>query len=505
MNLHARPTVATLLTQFTQFTLLTLFTLFTLSLLALSPTASAWAQHLSGPATDAQAAEAVKAAYTPEVLANMAKLREAAMRSDYAYRQLAHLTENIGPRMTGSPQATFAAEYVASEMRKIGLEAHLEEVMVPHWVRGVETGEVVAWPGQTPATTQKLVLTALRGSASTGAEGLTAEIVAVNNFDELHALGEAAVKGKIVVFNHPFDKRLAAQSRGGNAYGEAVAYRVAGAAEAAKLGAIGALIRSAGGAEYRLAHTGYSLAAPIPAACLAAEDAQLLAHLAAQGPVRVHIIVTPQTLADVKSFNVVADLKGSEHPEQIVIVSGHLDSWDLGTGAIDDGAGVVVAMQAANLIQQLGLHPRRTVRVVAWMDEESGGRGSKAYAKAHEGEAANHVAAIETDGGAGHPIGIWASTTPAAQRMLQPVADVLQTIGAGSLQHSEGTGADIEWLAEKGAPAFSPMQDSRTYFDYHHTAADTLDKVNPENLAENAAINVVLSYALAMLPDPLPR
>lgn len=457
--------------------------------------------------TDAasEAAAAIKAAYTPELLADLARLRDAAMHSDYAYRQLAHLTENIGPRITGSPQATFAAEYVAAELRKLGMDVKLEEVTVPHWVRGVETGEIVSWPGQAPGATQKIALTALRGSSSTGPNGLTGEIVAAGSFDELHALGRAGVAGKIVVFTYPFDKRLAAQGTGMYAYGAAVAYRAAGAAEAAKLGAIGALIRSAGGADYRLPHTGWSLDAPIPAACIASEDALQLAHLAAQGPVRVHITVTPQLLPDVKSYNVVADLKGSEHPEQVVIVSGHLDSWDLGTGAIDDGAGVVSAMQAANLIHQLGLRPRRTLRVVAWMDEETGGSGNKAYAKAHAGEVANHVGALEIDLGAGHPIGLYVKASPAAREFLQPVADVLRGIGAGNLQAADGSGADIEWLAAEGVPAFSSIQDSRTYFDYHHTAADTLDKVSPENLAENAAVATVLGYALAMLPGPLPR
>ena len=443
--------------------------------------------------------------YSPQMLADLARLRDAAMKSDYAYHQLAHLTENIGPRLTGSAQANQAVDYVAAELRKLGADVRTEEVMVPHWVRGVETGEVVAWPGQAPGTTQKLVLTALRGSTATPAEGMTGEIVAVSTFDELQALGRKGVEGKIVVFNHPFDTRMAAQGFGLNAYGQAVGYRAAAAGQAAKLGATAALIRSAGGAQYRLAHTGWSLDAPIPAACLAAEDAEMLAHLASQGPVRVHFTLTPQLLPDVKSYNVIADIKGSEHPEQIVIVSGHLDSWDLGTGAIDDGAGVVVAMQTANLIQQLGLHPRRTIRVIAWMDEETGGTGNKAYQKAHASEVANHVGAIETDLGAGHPIGFYINGTAAARAVLEPMSEVLQAIGAGILQPSEGSGADIEWLSKAGAPTFAPMQDSRTYFDYHHTAADTLDKVNPQNLAENAAVAAVLAYTLADLPEPLPR
>src|SRR5213595_907849 len=202
---------------------------------------------------------------------------------------------------------------------------------------------------------------------------------------------------------------MAAQGHGGDAYGQAVVYRSDGPVAAAKLGAAACLIRSVGGADYRIPHTGqtdYKDGVPkIPAAAVTAEDADLIAYLVGQGQTRMHLVLTPQTLPDVESANVIADIKGSEHPEQVVIVSGHLDSWDLGTGAIDDGAGVAVAMETAELIQRLHLHPKRTIRVIAWMDEENGGRGHDAYATAHRTEFANHVAAIESDLGASHPLG----------------------------------------------------------------------------------------------------
>ena len=188
------------------------------------------------------------------------------------------------------------------------------------------------------------------------------------------------------------------------------------------------------------------------------------------------LVLTPQTLPDVESANVIADIKGSEHPEQVVIVSGHLDSWDLGTGAIDDGAGVAVSMEAANLIQKLRLKPKRTIRVIAWMNEENGEAGSKQYAKDHEKEISNHFAAMETDGGAGHPIGVNIKANPEVKKMFTPVANILQESGAGILDLVEHCGADIEPLEKAGVPAFSPIQDSRFYFNYHHTAADTLDK-----------------------------
>ena len=447
--------------------------------------------------------------YSPQTLSELQQLQQAALTSDYAYRQVAHLSNNIGPRLSGSAQAQKAVEYVAGELKALGLEVQLEKVMVPHWVRGEETAALVQFPGQTASTAQKIILTALGGSVATPAEGLAAEIVVVRDFEELQSLGKDKVGGKIVLFNHSYDKQMAAEGHGGEAYGEAVVYRSDAPSAAAKLGAVAALIRSVGGAAYRLPHTGmthYTKDAPkIPAAAVTEEDASLVAALAPQGPVRMHLVLTPQQLPDAVSYNVIGDLKGTEHPEQVVIVSGHLDSWDLGTGAIDDGAGVSVAMQVPNLVRQLGLHPRRTIRVIAWMNEENGLKGGKTYVQEHTSEIANQFAAIETDGGAGHPLGIYMAGKPELKAWLEPVSKVLQSSGAGLLQFRDEVGADIDPLAKRGVPNFSPMQDSRFYFNYHHTAADTLDKIDRHELAENAAINAVLAYALANLEQPLPR
>lgn len=448
--------------------------------------------------------------YPPQLLEEMKRLQQAALSSDYALKQVAYLCNNIGPRLSGSPQAARAIEYVAEEMRKLGLEVRLEKAMVPHWVRGVETGALVEFPGMAAGTTQKVVLTALGGSVATPADGMTAPVVVVNNFEELNALGESKVKGKIVLFNYKFDEQLAVQGFGEDAYGQAVAYRGGGASAAARLGAVAALNRSAGGKEYRLPHTGAMFYAAgvtkIPAAAVAAEDAAMIAHLATQGEVKLKLTLTPQMLPDAESANVIADLKGNEFPDQIVIVSGHLDSWDLGTGAIDDGAGVAVAMQVANLCKQLGLKPRRTIRVIAWINEENGGRGGQAYFQNQKDNLANQIAALESDLGAGHPIGFLANVKPAALPMLQPVASVLQSSGAGIVRPvNNSVGADISPLEGAGVPGFSPMQDSRTYFDYHHTPADTFDKIVPRELAENAAVMAVLAYAIANLPESLPR
>ncbi|HEV2912306.1 MAG TPA: M20/M25/M40 family metallo-hydrolase [Pyrinomonadaceae bacterium] len=448
-------------------------------------------------------------AYPPQLLKEMKQLQQAALASDYAYRQVAHLSNNIGPRLSGSAQAEKAVEYVADELRRLGLEVKLEKVMVPHWVRGEETGALVGYAGQAQGTTQKVLLTALGGSVATPASGLTAEVVVVNNFEELAELGREKVAGRIVLFNHRFDQQMAAEGFGGQAYGLAVIYRSDGPSAAARLGAVAALVRSVGGAEYRLPHTGqtrYAADAPrIPAAAVTAEDADLMAYLAGQGKVRMRLTLTPQQLPDAVSYNVVADLKGSIHPEQIVIVSGHLDSWDLGTGALDDAAGVAVSMQAAQLIKQLKLRPARTIRVIAWMNEENGLMGGKTYAHDHAAELADHFAAIESDLGAGHPLGFYADAKPESLLLLANISTVLEGSGAGLVQLASRVGADISPLADAGVPTFAPWQDTRTYFNYHHTAADTLDKVAPRELAENAAVMTVLAYALANLPQPLPR
>jgi len=444
--------------------------------------------------------------FPPQLLDDLQKIKAAALADDYAYLQVAHLTENIGPRPSGSPQARAAVDYVAGQMRSIGLDVQLEEVKVPHWVRGAETATLIEYPGQVPGSTQKIILTALGGSTSTPPDGLSAEVVVVNNFDELKSLARDKVAGRIVLFNEIYDKQKAAAGLSFMAYGEAVRYRGAGPRAAAEFGAVAALIRSVGSADYRLPHTGFSFPAGIPAGAVTAEDADLIAHLAMQGKVRMHLTLTPQKLPDTVGYNVIADLKGSEHPEQVVVVSGHLDSWDLGTGAIDDAAGVAVAMESAELLQTLHLRPKRTLRVIAWMDEESGGAGSQTYTKNHQSEFLRHVAAIECDTGAGHPLGFETRISSRAAELLAPAMTVLDSIGATAMQHSDyPPGADIAGMSETGVPALGVLQDSRTYFQYHHTAADTLDKIAPGELRENAAAMAVMGYALASMRDSLPR
>jgi carboxypeptidase Q len=453
--------------------------------------------------------EAAPIAFSPQLLAQLKQIQQAALGSDYAFRQLAVLTNKIGPRLSGSVQAQNAVDYVASELQRLGLDVRLEKVLVPHWIRGEEKAELVRFPGQMSGMAQRIILTTLGGSVATPPTGLTAEVVTVDSFEELEALGRANVEGKTVLFNRRFDEQMAAQGFGLEAYRQIVPYRTRGPSAAARLGAVAALVRSAGGSNYRLPHAGFTRyaqeAARIPAAALTEEDADLIAGLSKEGPVHLHLTLTPETLLDAVSYNVVADLKGSEHPEQVVIVSGHLDSWDLGTGAIDDGAGVVMAMQTVQVLRELNLRPKRTIRVIAWTSEEFGGIGGNAYAKDHLTEIANHFAAIESDHGAGHPLGFSIRARQTVRPMLEPVSLVLQDQGAGLTRFTEEIETDISPLADAGVPCFGLWQDGRTYFNYHHTAADTLDKVVPKELAENVAVMASLAYALANLSQPLPH
>jgi Iap family predicted aminopeptidase len=439
----------------------------------------------------------------------MAQLRDAAMQSDWSWQRLEELTDRIGPRLSGSPQHAAAIAQVAAAMRALGAEVRLQPVRVPHWVRGEERAELIDYPGRPVGVTQTLHLTALGGSAATAAAGLSARVIVVHDFEELNARS-AQIRGNIVLFEARFDQRLADNGEAGAAYRQAGLYRFTGPSSAAALGAAAVLVRSIGGADYRLPHTGATVwkeqQAPIPAAALAAEDADLVTRLAAQGPVAMKLLLTPKTLPDTDSANVIADWPGRERPEEYVVVSGHLDSWDLATGATDDGAGVMAAAGVIQVLQQANLHARRSIRFIGWANEENGGRGHEAYFDSVRHALATQSAAIESDLGAGRSLGVAASVTPDALATLAPVLAVLAPIGATALERRDGElGADIAPLQTAGVPGFIPLVDTRHYFDYHHTAADTLDKVDPQNLRTQVATMAVLAYYLAELPDPLPR
>lgn len=456
-------------------------------------------------AHDEPAASVVNNALAP----TLERIRDAAIGSDYAYRQTAMLADEIGPRLSGSKGAAVAVERVAAELKALGLDVRLEPVKVPHWVRGTETASLTRWPNHVEGLNHQLAVTALGGSVATPKNGLTAEVLPVRDYAALEALGRSCVQGRIVLFTATFDEAMADAGRAGDAYSRAVDYRVNGAGKAAALGAVAALNRSAGRTGNHQPHTGsvrYADGVPkIPAGALAVEDAMLIERLAAKGPVTMQLTLTPRILPDADSFNVVADLKGREKPDEIVLVSGHLDSWDLGPSAQDDATGVAAAMQVAATLKALGLTPRRTIRIVAWMNEENGLAGGKTYAQTHAAEVAKHLAALEMDFGAGHPTGFAANVTAESLPLLKPASEALAAIGAGLLDFRlNSVGADIGPLAKLGVPSFAPLTDGRDYFTIHHTAADTLDKVNPRHLAENATVLSVLAFALAEM-DTLPR
>jgi hypothetical protein len=440
--------------------------------------------------------------------AALARVRDTALQNDYPYQRLEDLTDLVGPRLSGSAGAAAAVNQVADELRKLGAKVTLQPVKVPHWVRGVETGEVVDYKGRPNGVTQKVVLTALGGSGATPAAGIKAEVIVVRTFEELKARA-SEVKGRIVLFDVPFDQNMADRGLAGTAYGQAVAFRGAGPRMAAEMGASAALVRAVGGAAYRIVHTGATNLpdnARIPAAAVTIEDSMLIARLAKRGPVTLHLTLTPQTLPDADSFNVIADWPGTDKADEIVLVSGHLDSWDLATGANDDASGVVSAMGVIDTLRKLDYRPRRTIRVVAWMNEENGGRGGNGYDAAYKSSAEKHFAAYEDDNGSGRPFGLRGGISQQAARLMAPLQTALYPMGAGAFRREDVIGSgDLHALEVSGVPSFEPWIDSSDYFNYHHTTADTFDKVNPENLRRHAAVMATTAWFLANTDAPIGR
>lgn len=319
-------------------------------------------------------------------------------------------------------------------------------------------------------------------------------MVTVNSFEDLAKLGRAKIQGKVVVYNEPY-----------NGYGSTRPYRSSGASRAAEFGAVGVLVRSATGLAVQLPHTGelsYDEKQPkIPAAAISPEDAMMMAKLTQDGvPVRVHFEMSAQTLPDADSADVIGEIPGREHPEQVVVIGGHIDSWDVGQGAQDDGASIIACLQALAVIKKAGLQPSRTLRVAFWVNEENGGRGGIAYREFVGADIKNQVAAIEMDGGAEAPRGFGAGVDANSIEMLKQIGKLLDPIGAGEITNGGG-GSDIGPLIRDGVPGFSERTIGTHYFDWHHTEADTLDKVNPEDFRKNVAALAVMSYVLADMPD----
>jgi carboxypeptidase Q len=422
-----------------------------------------------------------------------ARLLEAARADPTAWERLTHLTDTFGHRLSGSPALEAALRWAASEMERDGLsDVRLEKVMVPRWVRGRESAHLVEpFPGE-------LVMLGLGNSVGTPAAGLQAEVAVVRSFEDLDARAEG-VRGKIVLYNVPF-----------TSYGETVRYRGAGASRAARHGAVAALVRSVGPPGLRTPHTGalrYEEGTPpIPAAALTTEDADRIQRLADRGTrVVVRLSMEARMLGEAESANLVADLRGREKPHEVVLVGGHLDSWDVGTGAMDDAGGSVVTWEAVRLVKAAGLRPRRTMRVVLWTNEENGLRGAHGYRDQHAGELADHVLALESDSGVFKPLGFGFSGSAAARETIRAIAGLLAPIGATEVGPSGG-GADIGPLVQAArVPALSLSVDGSRYFLFHHTPADTLDKLDPREVAACAGAVAVMAYVVADMPERLPR
>ena len=419
------------------------------------------------------------------------KLVDAALADTQGYDRLAYLCYRIGNRLSGSASLERAVAWSAEQMAAAGLSnVRIIPTKVPHWVRGVESARMMA-PVEKP-----LHMLGLGMSNGTPPGGITADVVVVSDFAELEKLGRDKVQGKIVLYNEVYV-----------GYPATVVYRTAGPSRAAALGAVAALVRSVTPLALQIPHTGmlaYDEAQPkIPAAAVSPEDAIMMARLYATGaPVRVHLEMAAHMEPDADSGDVIGEIPGREHPEEIVVIGGHLDSWDVGQGAQDDGAAIMACLQAVALMKKLGIEPRRTVRVAFWVNEENGSRGGEAYRAWAGYTLRNHVAAIEMDGGAEAPLGFGAEVDNASMNLLRQAARLLERVGASEITGGGG-GEDIGPLMREGVPGLAERTAGTHYFDWHHTEADTLDKVNPDDFRKNVAALAVMTYLLAEMPERL--
>ena len=419
-----------------------------------------------------------------------AKLIAESMSTRFAWDRLALLGDTFGHRLSGSKNLEDAIEWAVAEMKRDGLEnVRKEPVKVPHWVRGLESVEIVS-PGRHP-----LVMLGLGNSVGTPPEGIEADLLVVRSFLELDTAGER-VRGKIVLFNVPF-----------TTYGETVQYRASGPSRAAALGAVAMLVRSVGPAGLRTPHTGslrYADDQPrIPAAAITAEDADRLQRMQNRGTVvRLRLKMEAKFLPDAQSYNVIGEIRGSERPDEVVVVGGHFDSWDVGTGSTDDGGGCVVTWEALRLMKRLNLRPKRTVRVVLWTNEENGSRGGLAYRDRYAAQLANHVMMLESDSGVFRPTGFGFSGSDAARAKVRDIATLLRGIQADRIG-AAGGGADIGPSVAAGKIPAMSLEVDGNYFLIHHTPADTTDKIDPMDVSRASGAIAVMAYVVAEMPDRL--
>lgn len=427
------------------------------------------------------------------------KLIAASLADREGYDRLTYLCYRIGARLSGSTALERAVQWSVEEMKAAGLSnVRVIPTKVPHWERGTESARLVVSIGSAPIE-KPLHMLGLGMSVGTPPGGITADVVAVRSFDDLGKLGKEKIQGKIVVYNEDY-----------MGYGPTRVYRATGASRAAEFGAVAALVRSATPLAMQIPHTGemdYDKAQPkIPAAAISPEDAMMIASLYAQGvPLRAHLEMGARLLPDADSGDVIGEIPGKTHPEQVVVIGGHLDSWDVGQGAQDDGASIMACLEALAIIHKLGFEPQRTLRVAFWVNEENGGRGGEAYRAWIDDKGdkiEDQVAAIEMDGGAEAPRGYGAGVDAHSLDVLSRIAKLLEKIGAGEIRPGGG-GPDIQPLVRDGVPGLSENTVGTHYFDWHHTEADTLDKVDLDDFRKNVASLAVMSFALADMPERL--
>ena len=458
--------------------------------LSLSLVVLACALALKTQAPGAQGPPAVAPDWLNPYREPASRLLGEALSSRFAWERLAELGDTFGHRLSGSQALEDAIDWAVTQMKKDGLEnVRKEPVKVPHWVRGRESLEIVS-PRQHP-----LVMLGLGNSVGTPPDGVEAELLVVGSVQDLEAAG-ARVKGKIVLYNVPF-----------TTYGETVRHRSSGPSRAAALGAVAALVRSVGPPGLRTPHTGalnYDAAAPkIPAAAITTEDADRLQRMVDRGTtLRLRLKMEAQMLPDADSFNVVGEIRGRERPDEVIVLGGHYDSWDVGTGSTDDGGGCVVTWEALRLMKTLNLRPRRTVRVVLWTNEENGLRGGTAYRDRYRAELRNHVLMLESDSGVFRPTGFGFSGSDAARARVRDIATLLRGIQADRIGPSGG-GADIGPSVEAGSVPAMSLEVDGNYFLIHHTPADTIDKIDPMDMARASGAIAVMAYVIAEMPDRL--
>ena len=430
--------------------------------------------------------------FDQKTLAKAATLRDGALQKNEAYALLESLTTEIGPRMAGSPADAKAVAWAEQKFKSLGYDTvTLQPVTFPVWQRGHENAEVLSpFP-------QRLLLTALGGSIGTDGKALDAEVVEFASLDALKAAPENSLNGKIAFINKRMERH-----RDGSGYSPVVAGRSAGAVEAAKKGALAIVIRSVGTDSDRLPHTGtmrYDIAVKkIPAAALSVPDADLLANMLKRGkPVILRLDIAAGFNGSYTSHNVIGEIRGREKPNEFVVIGGHLDSWDLGTGAVDDGAGVSITMAAGALIGQMKQAPRRSIRVIAFANEEQGLYGAKAYAEANKDNVANHQVGAESDFGAGRIYEINAGVADNVWPVIEQIGSLLAPLGIVAAKGKGGAGPDIGPIVALGMPWVELQQDGTDYFDLHHTANDTLDKVDPKALDQQVAAYAAFAYLAA--------